>query len=518
MPTADLSTHDRLVSRKEALVKNPAMEAFMAQFPQQGLTFDDVSLVTAYADFLPDETDLSTKLSRNIDLGVPFVSAAMDTVSEADMAIAMALQGGIGVIHKNLTPAAQAAEVSRVKHYLNGLISDPVTFPHNIQVRELLAIREEKEYQFAGFPILDDKGCLVGILTSRDIRFLTDLDVAVSDVMTTDLLLGSPGTTIREAFDTMRKHKVGKLPIVDQDGRLLGLYSFSDVKTIIENMEPTFNRDGNHRLRVAAAVGPNDHERFEQLAAQDVDAMVIDTSHGHSKGVIETVRFLKGNYPDIEVIAGNIATGEGASALVEAGADAVKVGIGPGSICTTRVIAGVGVPQITAVYEVSRAVGDTVPVIADGGIAYSGDAAKALAAGADALMMGSVLAGTEESPGETILHQGRTYVAYRGMGSLDAMRSGKGSRERYGQQNILDPDKLVPQGIEGLIPYRGKVADVLHQYAGGLRFALGYCGVRTIPDFQRRARFVRISSASLREAHPHDIKIIKDAPNYRSSS
>lgn len=499
-------------------MKNPAMEAFMAQFPQQGLTFDDVSLVTAYADFLPDDTELTSRLSRRIDLGIPFVSAAMDTVTEADMAIAIALQGGIGVIHKNLSPKAQAEEVGRVKHYLNGLIPDPVTFPHSIKVRELLATREERDYQFAGFPILDDGDRLVGILTSRDIRFLTDLDVAVSDVMTTDLLVGTPGTSIREAFDTMLKHKVGKLPIIDDDRKLLGLYSFSDVKTIIENMEPTFNRDSNHRLRVAAAVGPNDEERFEPLAAQDVDAMVIDTAHGHSKGVLDTIRALKHTYPDIDVIAGNIATAEAATALVEAGADAVKVGIGPGSICTTRVIAGVGVPQITAVYEVSRAVGDTVPVIADGGVSYSGDAAKALAVGADAVMMGSVLAGTEESPGETILHQGRTYVAYRGMGSLDAMRTGKGSRERYGQHNVLDPDKLVPQGIEGLIPYRGKVADVLHQYCGGLRFSLGYCGARNIPDFQRRARFVRISSASLREAHPHDVKIIKDAPNYRSSS
>mgnify|MGYP006273183703 CR=1 FL=1 len=499
-------------------MQNPVMEAFMAKFEDEGLTFDDVSLVTAYAEFLPDDTDIRSRFTRELDLGIPFVSAAMDTVTEAEMAIAMALLGGIGVIHKNLGPDEQANEVGRVKHYLNGLIADPVTFPQNIRVSDLLRIREENEYQFAGFPIMDDNDRLVGILTSRDLRFLTDLDVPVSEVMTTELLTATEGTSISEAFDIMTQHKVGKLPIVDDERTLVGLYSFSDVKAIIEKTGPNFNRDANHRLRVAAAVGPYDEKRFEALASQDVDAMVIDTSHGHSKGVVETVKFVKKHYPDIQVVAGNIATAEAATALLKAGADAVKVGIGPGSICTTRVVAGVGVPQITAVYEVSRALDGAVPVIADGGVSYSGDAAKAIAAGADSVMMGSVLAGTEQSPGETILHQGRTYVAYRGMGSMDALKAGEGSRERYNQASVLDAEKLVPQGIEGLIPYRGNVSDVLHQYAGGLRFSLGYCGAPSIPEFQRTARFVRISSAALREAHPHDVKIIKDAPNYRSNS
>lgn len=499
-------------------MKNPWIDEFMSQFPQQGLTFDDVSLVTAYADFLPDETDLTTRFSRTIDLGIPFVSAAMDTVTEGDMAIAIAMQGGIGVVHKNLSVSDQASEVGRVKHYLNGLIVDPITFPENMKVREMMRVRDEREYTFAGFPILDEAGCLAGILTSRDIRFLTDLDVPIAEVMTRGLVVASEGTTIRQAFDLMVRHKVGKLPIVNDQHHLLGLYSYTDVRTIIENMEPTFNRDSRHRLRVAAAVGPHDEERFEALAKQHVDAMVIDTSHGHSKGVIETIKLLKKQYPNVDVVAGNIATAEAARALMDAGADAVKVGIGPGSICTTRVVAGVGIPQITAVYEVKKAVADEVPVIADGGVSYSGDAAKALAVGGDSIMMGSVLAGTSESPGEQILHQGRTYVVYRGMGSLDAMKTGRGSRERYSQHNVIDADKFVPQGIEGLIPYRGNVADVLHQYTGGLRFALGYCGARTVPGFQARASLVRISSASLREAHPHDVKIVKDAPNYRSNT
>lgn len=495
---------------------NPHMDQFMASFPGLGLTFDDVSLLTQYADFLPDDTDVTSRFSRNVPLNVPFVSAAMDTVTEADMAIAVALLGGIGVVHKNQSPDKQAAEVSRVKHYLNGLITDPVVFRKDIKVSELLAAKERHNYQFAGFPIVDNEEKLVGILTARDVKFITDYDVSVDNVMTTDLVVGQEGTTTAEAFDIMLKHRVGKLPIVDADRCLVGLYSFHDVRTITENIEPTFNRDEQHRLRVAAAIGPWDEERIDALTKVGVDAVVLDTAHGHSKGVIETLKLLKRDY-NVDVVAGNIGTAEGARALLDAGADAVKVGIGPGSICTTRIVAGVGIPQLTAVYEVRSALGDSgVPVISDGGITYSGDVAKAVAAGADCVMMGSALAGTEECPGERILHQGRTYVVYRGMGSVEAMKEGRGSRERYCHKEVRNSDELVPQGIEGLVPYRGRVADVLHQYIGGLRFALGYCGARTLSELQRTARFIRISPASLEEAHPHDVKMLKDAPNYRT--
>ncbi len=498
-------------------MKNPFMDEFMQAFPHLGLTFDDVSLATQYADFLPAEADVSSRFSRNVPLNVPFISAAMDTVTESGMAIAVALLGGIGVVHKNLDPIEQAAEVSRVKHYLNGLISDPVVFPQHIKVSELLAEKERNKYQFAGFPIVDADRRLVGILTARDVKFITDYDVPVSSVMTTKPVVAREGTTTAEAFRIMVEHRIGKLPLVDAENRLVGLYSFHDVRTITENIEPTFNRDAQHQLRVAAAVGPFDEERIEAVARAGVDALVVDTAHGHSAGVIETVKLLKKNY-SMDVIAGNIGTEEGAVALLKAGADAVKVGIGPGSICTTRVVAGVGIPQLTAVYRARQAVGDDIPVISDGGITYSGDVAKAIAAGADCVMMGSALAGTEESPGERILHQGRTYVVYRGMGSLEAMKVGRGSRERYSQGDVVNPDQLVPQGIEGLVPYRGRVADVLHQYVGGLRFSMGYCGARTIPELQAKAKFIRVSPASIQEAHPHGVKVLKDAPNYRASS
>lgn len=498
-------------------MSNSRMDAFMAQFPGEGLTFDDVSLVTQYADFLPQDADITSRFSRRVTLNIPYVSAAMDTVTESEMAIAMARLGGIGVVHKNLTPKRQAEQVQRVKHYLNGLISDPVVFPKSMKVAELLRDKEKHKYQFNGFPIVDDHSRLVGILTARDIKFLTRLDVRIEDVMTPNLVVAKKGTTIVEAYNVMLKHKVGKLPIVDENGKLCGLYSFIDVKTIIKELEPAVNRDSQHQLRVAAAVGTGDDERIEALVHAGVDVLVVDTAHGHTKGVIDLVRQLKKKYAAVDVIAGNIATGDAARALVDAGADAVKVGIGPGSICTTRVVAGVGVPQLTAIHAVRTAIGDAVPLIADGGIVYSGDVAKALAAGADCVMMGSALAGTEESPGERILHQGRTYVVYRGMGSLDAMKSGKGSRERYNQIDVDDAEKLVPQGIEGLVPYRGRVADVLHQYVGGLRYAMGYTGNRTIGQLQENAHFVRVSSAGLQEAHPHDVKVLKDAPNYRAS-
>jgi IMP dehydrogenase len=496
---------------------NPHLDAFMAEAGATGLTFDDVSLVTQYADFLPADTDVTTRFSRRIGLNAPFVSAAMDTVTESGMAIAIAKLGGLGVIHKNLPPERQAEEVALVKHYLNGLISSPVVFYSDMKVAEVLAIKKTRKFTFSGFPILDRSDRLVGILTARDVKFLTDYDVPVASVMTRDPIVVSPEISMTEAFQIMLERKVGKLPIVDAGGRLLGLYSFNDLRTLIENMEPGYNRDAQHRLRVAAAIGPHDEQRIEALVRAEVDALVIDTAHGHSKGVIDTIRTLKDRFPDLEVVAGNVGTAEGAADLLKAGADGIKVGIGPGSICTTRVVAGVGIPQLTAIYLAAKAVDGAVPVIADGGVSYSGDVAKALAIGASCVMMGSALAGTEESPGERILHQGRTYVVYRGMGSLEAMKSGHGSRERYGQADVDNADRLVPQGIEGMIPYRGPLADVLHQFAGGVRYALGYCGARSIPELQAKARMVRVTAAGRHEAHPHDVTVIKDAPNYRAT-
>ena len=502
---------------EDGCVINRKLDAFMNHWGHEGLTFDDVSLETQYADFLPSVTDISSRFSRNVPLNIPFVSAAMDTVTGHEMAIAVARLGGIGVLHKNKAPEDQAKEVERVKHYLNGLITHPVVFRKGMRVADVLAEKQRNKYQLSGFPILDDKDRLVGILTARDVKFLTNFDIPVEDVMTKNPVVGAPGTYITDAFDIMLQHKIGKLPIVDDTKQLKGIYSFADVRTLIENIEPAYNRDEQHQLRSAAAIGPYDEERIEALVHAGVDALVVDTAHGHSKGVGETVKYLKRSYPDVDVVAGNIGTEKGAKALLDAGADAIKVGIGPGSICTTRIVAGVGIPQLTAVYRAAKAVQGEIPVVADGGIAYSGDVAKAVAVGADCVMMGSVLAGTEESPGERILHQGRTFVAYRGMGSLDAMKTGLGSRERYGQQDIVDPDKLVPQGIEGLIPYRGRVADVLHQYAGGLRFALGYSGARTLAELQKKAVIIRVTAAGRHEAHPHDVKVMKDAPNYRAT-
>ncbi len=493
---------------------SPHIEALMAQFPGEGLTFDDVSLVTQYADFAPDEAVIESRFSRNIKTFIPFASAAMDTVTESEMAIAMALAGGIGVIHKNLDEDRQAEEVRRVKSYLNGLIENPVCFRHDMLLSELLDIKHRKSYTFTGFPILDADSKLVGILTARDIKFVSNTDVSVSDVMTKELITAPVGTTLDQAFSIMREHRVGKLPIVDGEGRLAGLYSFHDVKSLSDNIDPTINRDAQFKLRVAAAVSPYDFSRVARLVEAGVDAVVIDTAHGFTKGVIESVKELKKAYTSIDVVAGNVASAEAGIALVRAGADAIKVGVGPGSICTTRVVCGVGIPQLTAVYETYRGVGGEVPIIADGGIKYSGDVVKALCVGGDCVMMGSALAGTQESPGQKILHHGRTYVVYRGMGSIEAMEKGKGSRERYGQANVSDKSKLVPQGIEGLVQYRGTVQDVLVQFAGGLRFSLGYCGARDLRSLRKTAKLVRVSSAGLREAHPHDIKVTKDAPNY----
>ena len=491
------------------------IDEFMAAFPFEGLTFDDISLVTQYADFLPHDTDVSTNFSRNVKLNIPLVSAAMDTVTESKMAIAMAQLGGIGVIHKNLDPAAQAEEVHKVKTYLNGLITKPVTFNVNQTVAEMMDEKRRKKYSFSGFPIVDDQNRLVGIITSRDIKFLTDYNIRIGDVMTKNPVTAGSNVTMQDAYRTMLSNKVGKLPMVDKNGSLQGLYSFLDVRTLIERDEPDYNRDSRHRLRAAAAVGPYDEARAEALVNAGVDVMVIDTAHGDSKGVIETVKLFKKTYGDnVDIVAGNIATAEAAKALADAGADGIKVGIGPGSICTTRVVAGVGVPQVSAIYAAAKAVPSDVPVIADGGIKQSGDIAKAIAAGASSVMMGSVLAGTSECNGDVVLHQGRSYVAYRGMGSLGAMKENAGSRERYGQDDVDDDSRLVPQGIEAMGPFRGPVRGVIHQFVGGLRYSLGYCGTRTIPELQQKAKMVRVTASGLREAHPHDVVITKDAPNY----
>ncbi len=497
---------------------NPTVQSFMDQFLHEALTFDDVSLVTQYADFLPDQADVRSRLTRRITVNIPFASAAMDTVTESRMAIAMALQGGIGIIHKNLAAKLQAQHVARVKHYLNGLIRDPIVFRDTDTLETVERTRQKKGFVFSGFPILDANDRLVGILTAADIKFASDPKAPVTDVMTANVISAPPDTTLQQSYTLMKKNRIGKLPLVDSAGRLAGLYSFSDVRTLVEEAEPQYNRDEKYRLRVGAAIGPNDHERVEALSKEDVDVVVVDTAHGHSKGVIDMVKWMKKHHPEIEVIAGNIATGEAAAALRDAGADGVKVGIGPGSICTTRVVAGVGIPQITAIYACAKELKGEIPIIADGGIRHSGDVPKAIVAGADVVMCGSILAGTDESPGEKIIHQGRQYVSYRGMGSLAAMREGAASRERYGQRDNAAEDELVPQGIEGIVPYAGTVRKVLVQYCGGLRAAMGYCGCRTTQELQKRGRFVRVSLAGITEAHPHDVKIMKEAPNYRSGA
>lgn len=494
------------------------LDDFMEAFKFEGLTFDDVSLITQYADFLPDEADISSNFTRNVKLRIPFASAAMDTVTESKMAIAMARLGGIGVIHKNLTVERQADEVRKVKNYLNGIIRKPVVFRADQTVEEMLNEKRINRYSFSGFPIVDGNGKLIGILTARDIKFLTDYRMKISDCMSKEPIFAQDGTPMCDAYKIMLERKIGKLPLVDATGHLTGLYSFLDVKSLMNNQEPDYNRDERHQLRVAAAVGPYNEERIESLVNADVDVLVVDTAHGHSKGVIETVSWIKKNFGDrVDVIGGNIATAEAARALADAGADGIKVGIGPGSICTTRVVAGVGVPQVTAVYNASKAVPSDLPIIADGGIKQSGDVAKALAVGASSVMMGSALAGTSESTGEVVLHQGRSCVIYRGMGSLEAMKTGKGSRERYGQADVNDDAKLVPQGIEGLVPFRGPVQNVIYQFAGGVRYSFGYCGARSMEEFHEKARIVRVSTAGLREAHPHDVTMLKDAPNYTTN-
>ena len=497
---------------------NKYLDAFMKTFPFEGLTYDDVTLVTQYADFLPDDASLETKLTSRQKMKVPFISAAMDTVTEAPMAIAMALAGGIGVIHKNLEEDAQAAEVAKVKNYLNGLIAKPVCFHANDDIAFLRAEKRRLGLTFNGFPVLDDEDRLVGMISGADMRYAPMDAAKLRDVMQKDPITAKPGTSLKKAYDIMRAHKMGKLPLVDKAGHVVGLYSFTDVQRLVENKNPSYNCDEQFRLRVSASVsgGKGDLTRMEKLAEAGVDVVVVDSAHGHSKGIMEMTKYIVKNFPKVDVIAGNLATGEAAVALAKCGAHAVKVGIGPGSICTTRVVCGVGIPQLTAVYSAAKALrGSGVAVIADGGIKLSGDVPKALAAGADSVMLGSVLAGTEESPGEKIYANGRKYVVYRGMGSMAALKNGKGSRARYFQDNESEDD-LVPQGIEGMVPYSGHVSSIMTQFCGGLRASLGYCGTKTIAELQARGKFYRVTAAGQREARPHDITITKEAPNYRA--
>ena len=480
----------------------------------EGLTFDDVLLVPGRSDVLPAETDTSTQFTRGISLRIPLCSAAMDTVTEAALAIAIAQQGGIGVVHKNLSIERQAEEVDKVKRSESGMIVDPVTIPADRPVSEALGVMER--FKISGVPVVDEDGHLVGIITNRDLRFETRFDIPVHEVMTKqpNLVTVPVGTTLEQAKAVLQKHRIEKLLVIDDDKHLKGLITVKDIQKAIKY--PSAAKDDLGRLRVAAAVGATGdfRERAAALVRARVDCLVVDTAHGHSTRVIEAVREIKRNHPDTQLIAGNVATGEATRELIEAGVDAVKVGIGPGSICTTRVVTGAGVPQITAITNcVAASRGSGVPIIADGGVKFSGDVAKAIAAGADVVMIGSLFAGTEESPGELILFQGRSFKAYRGMGSIGAMR--EGSRDRYAQESIEIESKLVPEGIEGRVPYKGTLSDMVTQLVGGLRAGMGYTGCRTIREFQEHTRFVRISAAGLRESHVHDVVITKEAPNYR---
>ncbi|MBO4391851.1 MAG: IMP dehydrogenase [Clostridia bacterium] len=483
-----------------------------AKFCLEGLTFDDVLLIPAKSEIIPRQVDVSTYITKNIKLNMPIISAAMDTVTECSMAIAMAREGGMGIIHKNMSIEKQAEEVDRVKRSENGVIVNPFYLSPEHKVTDALELM--KKYKISGVPICEGKK-LVGILTNRDIRFIKNYDVSISDVMTKDNLITAPvGTTLMEAKDRLMHYKVEKLPIVDENGDLKGLITIKDIEKAIQY--PMSARDSQGRLLCGAAVGATDDviDRASALISAGVDLISVDSAHGHSLNIYNAVKKLKAAFPDTPVVAGNIATPEAAEYLIDAGADCVKVGIGPGSICTTRVVAGIGVPQITAVYEVARvAVKYGIPVIADGGIKYSGDITKALAAGANVVMLGSLFAGCEESPGESEIYQGRRFKVYRGMGSLAAMKDG--SKDRYFQEG---QSKLVPEGVEGRVPYKGTLSDTVFQLIGGLRAGMGYCGAATISDLQTTGRFVRITGAGLRESHPHDISITKEAPNYSGSS
>jgi IMP dehydrogenase len=479
----------------------------------EGLTFDDVLLVPAHSDVLPAETDTSTQFTRGIRLQIPLCSSAMDTVTESRLAIAIAQQGGIGIIHKNLSVERQAEEVDKVKRSESGMIVDPVTIRPDRPVSEALAVMER--YHISGVPVVDEDGHLVGIITNRDLRFETRFNIPVSEVMTKQPLVTVPvGTTLEQAKSVLQKHRIEKLLVIDDDKRIKGLITVKDIQKAIKY--PTAAKDDLGRLRVAAAIGATGdfRERADELVRARADCLVIDTAHGHSSRVIEAVREIKRRHSDTQLIAGNVATTEATRELIDAGVDAVKVGIGPGSICTTRVVTGAGVPQITAIQNcVQAARGSGVPLIADGGVKFSGDVAKAIATGADVVMIGSLFAGTEEAPGEVILFQGRSFKTYRGMGSIGAMR--EGSRDRYSQEETEIESKLVPEGIEGRVPYKGTLAEMVTQLVGGLRAGMGYTGCRNIKEFQEKTRFIRITSAGLRESHVHDVIITKEAPNYR---
>ncbi len=488
-----------------------AMPTDRNKFLYQALTYDDVLLVPAYSEILPREADTSSQLTKNIRMNIPIVSAAMDTVTEADLAISVALEGGIGFIHKNMKIEQQAEEVRKVKRSQSGLIRDPITLSIDATVQQAENIM--RELKIGGIPILDHDGKLAGIITNRDLRFQKDMRVPVEKIMTRENLITAPeGITLEKAEVILEKYKIEKLPIINKKGKLVGLITFKDIQK--KRNKPNACQDTFGRLRVGAAVGvtPDILDRIEALRVAGVDVISIDTAHGHSKGVIDTAKRVKKKYPELDLIVGNVATGEGSKALAKAGADAVKVGVGPGSICTTRVVAGVGQPQLSAVYEAAQALkGSGVPVIADGGIRFSGDLVKAIAAGADCIMIGSLLAGTEEAPGQMIIYEGRKFKSYRGMGSIEAMEDG--SKDRYFQDVEDDVKKLVPEGISGRVPFKGLVSEVLYQMVGGLRAGMGYCGARNIEKL-KEAKFVQITSAGVTENHPHDVTITREAPNY----
>lgn len=488
------------------------MKSHTSKIVGQGLTYDDVLLIPAYSEVLPREVSIQSRFTRNISLNTPIISAAMDTVTESQMAIAMAREGGIGVLHKNMTIEEQALEVRKVKRAESGMIIDPVTLPMTATVGD--ANKVMREHSIGGIPVIDEHKKLKGIVTNRDLRFEKDNSKCIADVMTSDRIVTAyEGTTLTDAELILQENKIEKLPVVNKDNELVGLITFRDITKV--TLKPNANKDKYGRLRVAAAIGVTADaiDRAKALVEAGVDALIIDTAHGHSKGVIHTLKQVKEKFPEVDVVVGNIATAEAAKYLVEAGADAVKVGIGPGSICTTRVVAGVGFPQFSAVMEVAAALkGSGVPVIADGGLRYTGDIPKAIGAGADAVMLGSMLAGTKESPGETIIYEGRKFKTYRGMGSVESMKHG--SKDRYFQDVEDDVKKLVPEGIEGRVPYKGEVAESMTQFIGGLRAGMGYCGAKDVPTLQETARFVQLTSSGIGESHPHNITITKEAPNY----
>ncbi|MGB5436269.1 MAG: IMP dehydrogenase [Maribacter sp.] len=488
------------------------MKAHLNKILGEGLTYDDVLLVPAFSEVLPREVSIKSKFTRNITINVPIVSAAMDTVTESRMAIAIAQEGGIGVLHKNMTIEQQALKVRKVKRAESGMILDPVTLPSTALVKDAKA--NMREFSIGGIPIVDDQGKLIGIVTNRDLRFEKNNERPLSEVMTSEnLVTVGEGTSLEQAEDILQDKKIEKLPVVDANNKLVGLITFRDITKLTQ--KPSANKDQYGRLRVAAAIGVTEDalHRTEALVGAGVDAVVIDTAHGHTKGVVDILKQIKKKFPELDVIVGNIATAEAAKYLVAAGADAVKVGIGPGSICTTRVVAGVGFPQFSAVLEVAAAIkGSGVPVIADGGIRYTGDIPKALAAGADTVMLGSLLAGTKESPGETIIYEGRKFKSYRGMGSVEAMN--KGSKDRYFQDVEDDIKKLVPEGIVGRVPYKGELYESIHQFVGGLRAGMGYCGAKDIEALKENGRFIKITASGINESHPHNVTITKESPNY----